>query len=309
MLTYDNVLHAPLGRLKGAADHWSEMQGRLDRLAEDARTGMAAKAEGAYWRGVNAEVTKPFVDKTAKEFADAAKSAGGIQKILQEGYAAFKKAQDDLKGIAGTEAPAQGLVVTSAGVVQAQHPIAAMNDAELRRDPDYPALIRKEEEAIGAMQQRIDAVLETCEDADVACSNALRADITSDRHNFSAPTYSGLDAEEARRAVDLAKKGRGCPHRELAQLNEPLAESSSSGAFARAFYDGLAAKAPWSSSVGSPRTRSTTARWTLQRLADVQELQVHSIMLPTVKKLGCADNAGLPERPVIKARKATGGRP
>uniref|UniRef100_UPI0013E9616F hypothetical protein n=1 Tax=Streptomyces roseicoloratus TaxID=2508722 RepID=UPI0013E9616F len=67
MLTFENVYQAPLDKMKAAADRWSEMKGKLDALAEDARRTMAAKARAEDWRGVNAEVTKPFIDKTAKE--------------------------------------------------------------------------------------------------------------------------------------------------------------------------------------------------------------------------------------------------
>ncbi|MEU3690072.1 hypothetical protein [Streptomyces narbonensis] len=119
MLTYDNVHHAPLAKMKAAADDWSAMKGKLDKLAADARTTMAAKARDDYWRGVNAEVTKPFVDKTAKEFEDAAQAADGIHKILEDGYNAFKKAKDDLRTIAETEVPAKGFKVNADGTVSA----------------------------------------------------------------------------------------------------------------------------------------------------------------------------------------------
>ncbi|MGW9034820.1 hypothetical protein ACWGQ4_07755, partial [Streptomyces sp. NPDC055721] len=125
MLTYDNLFHAPLEKMKAAADDWSAMKGKLDKLAEDARTTMAAKAKDDYWRGVNAEVTKPFVDKTAKEFDDAAKAADGIHKVLEDGYNAFKKAKDDLKAIVDTEAPAKGFVVKADGRVEAREPLSS----------------------------------------------------------------------------------------------------------------------------------------------------------------------------------------
>ncbi|MEU8761248.1 hypothetical protein [Streptomyces sp. NPDC048659] len=272
MLTYDNVVHAPLDRMKTAVDHWSETRTRLGRLAEDARTDMAAKAKDEYWRGVNAEVTKPFVDKTAKEFADAAKAAEGVWKILREGYAAFKKAQDDLRSIADTEAKAQGLTVTASGVVVAERPIAAP-DMELRRDPDYLALIRKEEEAIGALQERITAILDTCDEADVACANALRSNVNPGAHDFSAPKYSSLDAEEAQRAVDLARKGRDLTPDELAGLNELLADNSSSGVFARAFYDGLGAKGALEFFGRLSADTFDQGKVDEARLAAVQELQ------------------------------------
>ncbi|MFF9840151.1 DUF6571 family protein [Streptomyces sp. NPDC013740] len=242
MLTYDNVLHAPLDKMKAAADGWSEMKGKLDKLAEDARTTMAAKAKDEYWRGVNAEVTKPFVDRTAKEFEDAAKAADGIHKILEDGYQAFKKAKDALVKIVETEAPAHGLVIKGDGTVEASYPLE--KDVAARHDPDFPAALRKQRAVIEEMRRRIDAIVEECDDADTACSNALRADITGDKHNFSAPRFTSLDAEEAARAVELARKvtGEGGTARNveaLKQLEELMDDNAKDPEFATAFYRGV----------------------------------------------------------------------
>ncbi|MEV5969686.1 hypothetical protein [Streptomyces sp. NPDC051921] len=271
MLTFDNVRHAPLSRMKAAADSWSEMRRKLHALAEDARRTMAAKVKAGDWRGVNAEVTKPFIDKTAKEFEDAAKAAEGIHKVLQDGYRTFRKAQDDLTRIVETEAPHQGLVVRSNGVVEAAYSLR--KDAVSRPDPETPASDLKERQAIAALQRRIDAVIENCDDADVACANALRANITGDKHNFSAPKYAGLDEEEARRALDLAGKGRDISHEELVRLNELLADNKGSKTFSRAFYDGLGARGALEFFGQLSTDTYDYPAVDEQRLADVQALQ------------------------------------
>ncbi|MDV5146062.1 DUF6571 family protein [Streptomyces sp. SBC-4] len=273
MLTYDNVHHAPLEKMKAAADDWSAMKGKLDKLADDARTTMAAKAKDDYWRGVNAEVTKPFVDKTAKEFEDAAKAADGIHKVLEDGYNAFKKAKDDLRTIAETDAPAKGFRVKPDGTVEAREPLSSTKDQGMRHDPDFQDLVRKERADIQAMEERIKAILEVCSEADVACSNALKANITGDKHNFSAPKYASLDAEEAQRAVDLAKKGRDISHEELMRLNELLKDNSGSKEFSRTFYDGLGPKGSLEFFGQLSTDTYDYTKVDKQRLADVQELQ------------------------------------
>ncbi|MDV9188452.1 DUF6571 family protein [Streptomyces sp. SR27] len=272
MLTFDNVYHAPLDRMKASADDWASMKGKLDTLAEDARSTMAAKARDDYWRGVNAEVTKPFVDRTAKEFADAAKAADGIHKVLEDGYNAFRKAKDDLKRIVDTEAPAKGFSV-KAGRVEAVEPLARTKDQGMRHDPDFQEMVRKERADIEAMQRRIDAIVETCDDADVSCSNALKADITGDTHDFSAPKYTSLDAEEAQRAVDLAKKGRDISHEELTRLNELLGDNSGSKEFARTFYDGMGPKGALEFFGQLSTDTYDPTKADKERLADVQDLQ------------------------------------
>ncbi|MFI8915791.1 hypothetical protein ACIGW4_29785 [Streptomyces sp. NPDC053513] len=273
MLTFDNVYQAPLDRMKAAADDWAAMKGKLDTLAQDAQTTMAAKARDDYWRGVNAEVTKPFVDKTAKEFGDAAKAADGIHKVLEDGYNAFKKAKDELKKIVDTEAPAKGFRVRSDGTVEAVEPLSQTKDQGMRHDPDFQEMVRKERADIEAMQRRIDAIVETCDDADVACSNALKADITTAQHDFSAPKYTSLDAEEAQRAVDLAKKGRDISHEELMRLNELLKDNSASKEFSRAFYDGMGPKGALEFFGQLSTDTYDYSKVDKQRLADVQDLQ------------------------------------
>jgi hypothetical protein len=273
VLTFDNVYQAPLDRMKASADDWSAMKGKLEKLADDARTTMAAKAKDDYWRGVNAEVTKPFVDKTAKEFDDAAKAADGIHKVLEDGYNAFKRAKDDLKKIVETEAPAKGFRVKSDGTVEAVEPLSRTKDQGMRHDPDFQDMVRKERADIEAMQRRIDAIVETCDDADVSCSNALKANITGDKHNFSGPKYTSLDAEEAQRAVDLAKRGRDISHEELMRLNELLKDNSGSKEFSRTFYDGMGPKGALEFFGQLSTDTYDYSKVDKERLADVQELQ------------------------------------
>ncbi len=127
MLKYEDVIDAPVAKLKAAADDWSEMAEKLDKLATDAVDGMKAKADRAAWEGVNAGVTKAFIGKTAKEIADAAAEAKGVRQILEEGYAAIKKARDDLVDIRDHEEPA-------AGIQQGQRPADRLRPVNGRGD-------------------------------------------------------------------------------------------------------------------------------------------------------------------------------
>ncbi|MGW4049285.1 hypothetical protein ACWENA_00495 [Streptomyces sp. NPDC004779] len=249
------------------------MKRKLDELAQDAHLTMATQARAEDWRGLNAEVTKPFIDKTTQEFRDAAKAADGIRRILEDGYGTFKRAQGELKKITEVEAPAQGLVVKANGTVEARRPIAENTAA--RHDPAFEPALRKEEAEVAAMKRRIDAIVETCDDADVACANALRADITGDAHNFSAPKYTSLDAEEAARAAELARKGRDLTHAELERLNELLADNRKAGEFSRNFYDRLGAKGAleFFGELASDTGGQGSPERDKERLADVQALQ------------------------------------
>ncbi|WP_405508108.1 hypothetical protein OG323_17985 [Streptomyces cyaneofuscatus] len=68
--TYSDLVAMDLGKLGTAVSDWKAMAGELSRLTTSVRDGLAKKAAGARWQGVNATVTREFVGKTAKEFTD-----------------------------------------------------------------------------------------------------------------------------------------------------------------------------------------------------------------------------------------------
>ncbi|MEV5512155.1 hypothetical protein AB0L50_04235 [Streptomyces flaveolus] len=270
MLKYEDIIDAPVAKLKAAADDWSEMAGKLDKLATDAADGMKTKADKASWEGVNAGVTKAFIGKTAKEFADAAAEAKGVKLILEEGHAAIKKAKDDLVNIRDHEGPAAGIRVDGKGKVTAKNPLSEIPAA--RHDPDYSSLLQEEKKNIESWQKRIDLIVDNCNDTDVALKNTLEANVT-DRKDFSAPTYTKLDQEEAARAAALAAKGRDITHTELQQLNELLRDNSSSVDFSKSFYEKLG---PEKSLAFFGQLSTDTYEYgkvDKERLKDVQELQ------------------------------------
>ncbi|MFD0317759.1 hypothetical protein [Streptomyces flavalbus] len=270
MLRYEDLIDAPVAKLKAAVDDWSDMARKLDTLATDATDGMRAKADKASWEGVNAGVTKAFIGKTAKEFADAAAEAKGVRLILEEGYAAIKKARDDLVSIRDHEAHAAGVRVDGKGRVTALKPLSEVPEA--RRDPDYNDLLREERRNIAAWQKRIDLIVDNCNDADLALKNALEANVT-DRKDFSAPKYTKLDQEEAARAAALAAKGRDLTHVELRQLNDLLKDNSSSMEFAKGFYEKLGPEKSLAFFGQLSTDTYDLGKLDAQRLKDVQELQ------------------------------------
>ncbi|MBD0418125.1 hypothetical protein H0H10_02895 [Streptomyces sp. TRM S81-3] len=270
MLKYEDIIDAPVAKLKDAADDWSEMAGKLDKLATDAADGMKAKADKAAWEGVNAGVTKTFIGKTAKEFADAAAEAKGVKLILEEGYAAIKKAKDDLVNIRDHEGPAAGIRVDGKGKVTARNPLSEIPAA--RHDPDCSALLQEERRNIESWQKRIDLIVENCNDTDLALKNTLEANVT-DRKDFSAPTYTKLDQEEAARAAALAAKGADLTHKELQQLNELLRDNSSSQEFAKNFYEKLGPEKSLAFFGQLAMDTHDYGKVDSERLKDVQELQ------------------------------------
>ncbi|EGE44219.1 hypothetical protein GTY83_24475 [Streptomyces sp. SID4928] len=270
MLNYEDIVEAPLGKLKAAADDWSEMAANLDRLATQASDGMKAKANKASWEGLNAGVTREFIGKTAKEFTDAAAEAKGVKTLLEEGYTAFKKAKDDLVNIRDHEGPAAGIRVDGRGKVTARSPISEDNTA--RHDPDFGKYLQQERENIASWQKRIDLIVDNCNDTDVTFKNSLEANVT-DRKDFSAPKYTKFDQEEADRAAALAAKGRDLTHTELQSLNELLRDNGKSPEFAKAFYEKLGPEKSLAFFGQLSTDTHDYAKVDKTRLADVRELQ------------------------------------
>ncbi|CAM5249694.1 hypothetical protein SCALM49S_00654 [Streptomyces californicus] len=204
MLTFDDVMNAPVSRLRNAADDWDTMAARLEKLAEEARTGMKAKAEKARWEGVNAGVTKEFIGKTASEFHDAATQARGIASLLADACTSFTSAKRQLAVMQGEEGPAAGVVINARGKVLPRHDLR--DDRTARRDPAFPEALRQQEEAVAAWQRRVDRVVEDCHDADESLKRALEANMKSE-HDFTKPAYKTLDAEQAGHAAELLRNG------------------------------------------------------------------------------------------------------
>ncbi|MGW8763329.1 hypothetical protein ACWGN5_12610 [Streptomyces sp. NPDC055815] len=238
-LGFDDVLHAPLGKLQQAMTDWSQMVTRLNTLAQDARGGMKAKADKADWTGVNADVTKPFIGKTAKEFEDAAKAAKGVAQILEQGHTAFKKAKDDLQKIVNEEAPARKVSVAADGTVRAAAPLADTVDAAGRHDPDYQGALRKEQADIAYVEGRIRSVLEAANEADRDIAKTLRANKGDSEHDFSAPKFGSADEMNADRAAELARKGDRATDKELKELQDLLHDHGKSPEFSTTFYERL----------------------------------------------------------------------
>ncbi|MFD9081545.1 hypothetical protein [Streptomyces erythrochromogenes] len=217
MLTYENVMNAPLDKLQTAVTDWTAMAGKLDEMAEDARNGMKAKSDKAEWSGVTAGVARGFVDKTAKEFEDAAKAAKGMHLVLADAHATFKAAQDELKRLAA-EAPAAGFRIDATGRVSAVPlPTEAERNAA-RHDPDYQQSLNANR---SAWQSQVNRAVENAQDADDSLVRVLGANAT-DEHDFSGPKFTTLDAEQAARAADLMKKvtGPGGTARNVEALRE-----------------------------------------------------------------------------------------
>ncbi|MBT2542506.1 hypothetical protein J7E99_17725 [Streptomyces sp. ISL-44] len=236
MLTYENVMHAPLDKLQTAVTDWKAMVDKLDELAEVARNGMKTKADKAEWNGVTASVGREFVAKTAKEFEDAAKEAKGVHLVLADAHATITAVQAEIKKLA-EEAPAAGFRIDEVGRVTAIPLPDPKDQYAAQHDPDYQATVGKNR---SLWQHRVNRAVEHAQDADDSLVRVLQINV-ADGHNFSEPRYTTLDAEQVDRAVDLMKKvtGEGGTARNpeaLRELENLLDDNRDDPEFATDFY-------------------------------------------------------------------------
>ncbi|MEU9796458.1 hypothetical protein AB0E27_38875 [Streptomyces sparsogenes] len=207
MPSFEDLYHLKLKSLGEAVSDWTETIKKLETLAEDADNGMLAKAKSADWAGKNAGVTKPFIEKTAKEFHDALSEATSFRNILRDAHDALKIAKDDLKDLVH-EATTQGLTISAEGVVDIK-PIDSGDSSE----PPKGAQAK-----IDAMVAKIEAVLNKAALVDSEAAWALKT-LSSDSYNFSTTKYDSLDS-----AKKIKKQDAVADAKEAAKLAEKLSK-------------------------------------------------------------------------------------
>ncbi|MDH2393042.1 hypothetical protein QCN29_30560 [Streptomyces sp. HNM0663] len=240
MLKFDQVLHARLGGLEKAATDWGQTYDKLAKLEEKAENGLRRKADKADWAGQNAGVTRPFVKKTAKEFADASTVADSIRNILKDALSEFKAAKKALEKLVD-EAPAKGIRIDPNGAVSyLVHPD--------RRSKDYDGP-KPEQADFDAMRSAIKAAIDRANDADDVASRAMRTVVGTDENNFSGTDYDSLkdasraqDAEDAKLAAEIVKKGDDASPKEIDRLNKYIRDNEGDRYFAERFALEVGAK-------------------------------------------------------------------
>ncbi|MGW6567478.1 DUF6571 family protein [Streptomyces sp. NPDC054975] len=233
MLKFDQILHARLGSLKEAVTDWSETVTKLEKTKEKAENGLRRKAEKANWAGENAGVTQTFVKKTAKEFGDALTSATSLRNILRDAHTEFQAAKSELERLV-EQAPGKGIRIDQDGVVSYLiHPD--------RRAKDYDGP-KPEQADFETMRAAIKAAVERANEADDVAARALRSLVGKDKNNFSGTSYESLkaasnaqDAEDAKTAYQLYKKGDDASPADIDQLNALFKANQDDPFFAERF--------------------------------------------------------------------------
>ncbi|MET7929657.1 DUF6571 family protein [Streptomyces sp. NPDC005349] len=238
-ITMTNLAEVNLGKLQSSVADWKKVVGDLKRLADRAERGLLTKSEGARWAGVNSDVTRQCVKKTAKEFADAHAEASSIYQVLDDAYTELLELQKKLNTAVHKEAPDLGLRVSDVG----EGKVHVFYPHDRTTDDSHT---EGELKTAQALADRIAEIISHAREIDDSVSRALRKSHGSDEFNFGHENYKSLDDAQEQRAEELAKKslrlykeGKELSVEELRELRTLVKYNADDKEFATDLYRGL----------------------------------------------------------------------
>ncbi|MDJ0380147.1 DUF6571 family protein [Streptomyces sp. G-G2] len=216
---------ADFSKLATAVGDWTAMATKLWDLEHDARGDLGGKAAKANWDGVNATVTREFITKTTKEFADAATEATSIGNILRDTHGELVDYKARLNE-AIRRALEKNLTVTETGnggftVTMNVHPDRAAKGHAVPEHTEADAI---------ALRDEVQRILEGATESDSTAAKALTMLVSQTPYGFSDAAYDDRDRaadamKDAERIAKLLKnKGDDMSPEEFDQLNKDLAK-------------------------------------------------------------------------------------
>ncbi|MCC8480833.1 hypothetical protein ACH4TM_00925 [Streptomyces parvus] len=207
--------HGNFATLGTAVEDWTGVIRRLTEMEKRSRDDLRSKANKANWAGVNAAVSREFINRTAGEFSDAVKQATSIRNILRDVRGELVGYRDELNRVIDRGWDKHLSVVGTKGggftVYVNVHP-----------EPDGSR------EAMTLLRDEIQGILTKATESDSTAGRALKALANHAEYGFSGgPVYKDRDAAaDAMKAADEMAKIVKDPERrtgaDLAKLNDRL---------------------------------------------------------------------------------------
>ncbi|MYV51794.1 DUF6571 family protein [Streptomyces sp. SID3212] len=231
-LSFKDVQELDLGKLGSAVEDWKQAAASLKKLAQSAADGMYAKSESARWAGANATVTREFVRKTKKEFADAHQQADSTYRLLDDAHVELLGIQKQMKTAIEVDAVNLGVRIEDigGGSVRWFFP-------HIRGDSDERT--QEQRDQAQALADRVAGLTAHASEIDASVTRALGKTHGNDRHNFGHTNYESLDDAQAERAVEIAKQGKAMSDKDFAEFNRIMKYNRSDADFSTDFYTGL----------------------------------------------------------------------
>ncbi|MFF2774948.1 hypothetical protein ACFVU3_08570 [Streptomyces sp. NPDC058052] len=234
-MDFDTLLHAKFGTLDTALTDWNTLVTNLEKLEKDASEGLKGAAAKADWQGVNSQVGRKFIDKTAGEFGDAHTQATSIRNILRDTLGELKKAKTDLEGAIAT-ARLQMVSVVPSG----KNFVAKAMDGDAGKDV--------KQSTVDGVRDQIDRIISGAAESDSSAAKVLRALVDQAGKGFGDAKYGDRDqaADAMRTAENLANLAKKDPKKlteaEFDTLLAGLTKYHGDDLFASAFAQKLGAR-------------------------------------------------------------------
>ncbi|MGW0885141.1 hypothetical protein [Streptomyces sp. NPDC002671] len=266
----DALRHGNFSQLGEAVTDWEEMTKKLATLKEDAERNLKGRADKANWAGVNAQVSREFIDKTAKEFADAHTQADSITQILRDTRGELIDYRTQLnEAIARGEKKNLTVMDTGHGTFTVNmnvHPDRAAKGVNV---PEHS------QQDVDGLRDEIQRILSKATESDNSAAKVLRLLVDQAKYGFSDAHYKDRDsAAEALEAADKLAKMAKHPDRmslnDIAEFNRYLEKYHDDPLFAERFARGLGAKGTlqfWTDMVNSHAGARGTE---LERMEELQ---------------------------------------
>ncbi|MFC5957011.1 hypothetical protein ACFP51_21805 [Streptomyces pratens] len=239
-ITYDDLMQVELGKLGTSVSDWKKAVAHLKQLETDARDGLKKKSDRARWEGVNACVTREFVNKTAKEFADLRTEADSIFQVLDDAHHELETLQKSVRTLTD-EAGKKGYTVQDNGDGTVRVGVRPESGADAKGGNGGKSGKDATEEERQRYADSITRKIARAGDIDLSTKLALKRAHGNDPYNAGHAKYGSLNDAQAERALELAKKREGMTDRELTELNRLLRHNGreKDGEFATEFFEGL----------------------------------------------------------------------
>ncbi|MES9511593.1 hypothetical protein ABWJ92_35215 [Streptomyces sp. NPDC000609] len=231
----EELRHGNFASLGTAIKDWTGMITHLTAMEKTARDDLMAKANRANWAGVNATVSREFINRTAEEFTDAVTQATSIRNILRDTRSELISYHDELNRLIDRGWDKHLSVVGTKGggftVFVTVHP--------------EPAGSR---EAMELLRDDLQAILNKATESDRTAAEVLKAIANHADYGFSDTSYKDCDtaADALQAAKDMARIVNKDPSdrtaEDLAKLNTQLKKYHDDPLFSEQFALSAGAK-------------------------------------------------------------------
>ncbi|HEY8997005.1 MAG TPA: hypothetical protein VIM60_03860 [Edaphobacter sp.] len=231
-MKFDALFHANFTLFSDAVTDWGTLVKNLEQLQKDAEDDLHKAAVKANWAGVNSQVSREFIGKTAGEFADAHTQANSIYRILEDTLGELKGFHQQLTtAVEGARTKGFTVLPNGDGFMVT---LTARPQDPTGKEPDRTA-------EMTAVRDDIQKILNQASTSDSSAATVLKAIADQSELGFSDTDYKDRDSAakavaDAEAAAKILKKNpRDVSNTELASLNSALARYKDDPLFSEKF--------------------------------------------------------------------------